>query len=310
MLIERPRCVSGARVLITGGTGSLGNQLVGAFLQSDAKEVIIFSRDEQKQDVMAHKYDDPRLRFVLGDIRDPASIDAAVLRSDVVINTAALKIIPILERNVEECVRTNITGASNVLNACVKHGIRAVTISTDKAVEPLNVYGACKKIQEHLFTSHGFNVVRYGNVVGSRGSVIPLFLKQRASNQPLTITHRDMTRYLLTLDDAMHLIFYALGHEPKGTIFIHDAPAATVGDIADVISPEQTVVGIRPGEKMHEKIIGFDEVPRTFACAAYLFIDREERAPVPEPDRFSSDKARRLTKPEIVALLAKCGYEV
>ncbi len=262
------------RILITGGTGSLGNKLTRMILNNNPSAVVlIYSRDEFKQYEMQQRFtpeERQRLRFFLGDVRDLPRLTQAVEGAQYVIHTAALKQVPAAEYNPFEFVKTNVIGAENVIGASLANNVRhVVALSTDKAVNPVNLYGATKLCSDKLFVSGNsysgrrqtrFSVVRYGNVVGSRGSVIPFFLRQRKEGT-LPITHREMTRFWITLEQSAALVLNALRDMRGGEIFVPKIPSMRLMDLANVIAPEceKPVVGIRPGEKLHEMMIPPDD---------------------------------------------------
>lgn len=235
--------------LVTGGTGTLGTAYVHRHVHHELIRVL--SRDEEKQRVMAARH--PEVEFVIGDVRDPETVRRAMRGCDRVIHAAAMKQVPACEQNPGEAYRTNVVGTENVARAAADHYIPMVLVSTDKAVEPVNTYGATKMLAEAVARQQGAAVVRYGNVIGSTGSVIPVFRAQRAAGKPFTVTDPDMTRFLLTLDQALDLIDTAA---PGALTIPRDLPAATVGDIVTAIDPDWpvNVIGARPGEKRHEML--------------------------------------------------------
>jgi UDP-glucose 4-epimerase len=232
-------------LLITGGTGSFGNAVLKKFLDTDIKEIRIFSRDEKKQDDMRNLYKNDKIKFYIGDVRDITSIKAAIFGVDYVFHAAALKQVPSCEFYPMEAVRTNIFGTENVLNAAVANGVkRAIVLSTDKAVYPINAMGISKAMMEKVMVARSRTVddnkiilcgTRYGNVMASRGSVIPLFIKQIKEGRPLTVTDPDMTRFLMSLDDALDLVLYAFENGRQGDIFVQKAPASTIYDLAKAL---------------------------------------------------------------------------
>lgn len=264
-------------ILVTGGTGSFGHAFVSMTLsQHNPRKLIIFSRDEMKQWDMAQKFaGDPRVRFFIGDVRDRERLYRALDGVDYVVHAAATKIVPTAEYNPFECVKTNINGAMNVIDACIDKGVeRVVALSTDKASSPINLYGATKLASDKLFVAgnaysgeHGtrFSVVRYGNVMGSRGSVIPFFLSIRGTGE-LPITDPRMTRFMISLEQGVELVWKAFGDMIGGEIYVKKIPSMTIGDIASTVAPDCThrVVGIRPGEKIHEQMIGAEDSASTF----------------------------------------------
>lgn len=268
---------SGKSLLITGGTGSFGNTFVPMTLaKHNPKRLIIYSRDEMKQWEMAKKYqDDPRVRFFIGDVRDRERLYRALDGVDYVVHAAATKIVPTAEYNPFECVKTNINGAMNLIDACIDKGIkRVVALSTDKASSPVNLYGATKLASDKLFVAgnsyaggHGtrFAVVRYGNVMGSRGSVIPFFLSIRHQGV-LPVTDERMTRFMISLEQGVELVWHAFDDMVGGEIYVKKIPSIKVTDLAAAIAPEATIeiVGIRPGEKLHEQMIGPEDSYYTY----------------------------------------------
>ena len=267
---------SGKTLLITGGTGSFGNAVLRRFLSSDIKEIRIFSRDEKKQDDMRKLYASDRLKFYLGDVRDRASVDGAMRGVDYVFHAAALKQVPSCEFHPMQAVQTNVIGTENVLTAAITAGVkRVICLSTDKAVYPLNAMGISKAMMEKVMVASSRNLemtdtvicgTRYGNVMASRGSVIPLFVDQMMAGKPITVTDPNMTRFMMTLDDAVELVLFAFEHGRNGDIFVQKAPAATVATLAEALKqllgrPEHIVkiIGTRHGEKLHEALLGREE---------------------------------------------------
>ena len=258
-------------ILITGGTGSFGKKFVEMVYQRfpDVKRVVIYSRDELKQFEMAQDYPQSQyksIRFFIGDVRDGERLKRACEGVDIIVHAAALKQVPAAEYNPMECIKTNVFGAENVINAALDNGVkRVVALSTDKAAAPINLYGATKLCSDKLFVAANnmkgsrdlrFSVVRYGNVIGSRGSVVPFFMEKR-KNGVLPITHPDMTRFNISLEEGVEMVFHALEHAWGGEIFVPKIPSYRITDVAEAIGPncEQRLVGIRPGEKLHEEMI-------------------------------------------------------
>lgn len=264
-------------ILITGGTGSFGHKFVAMTLAKyNPKKLIIFSRDEMKQWEMAKLYaNEERIRFFIGDIRDKDRLYRALDGVDYVVHAAATKIVPTAEYNPFECIKTNINGAMNLVDACIDHGVKAcVALSTDKASAPANLYGATKLCSDKLFVAgnayageHGtrFAVVRYGNVMGSRGSIIPFFHSIK-DNGILPITDERMTRFMITLEQGVELVWYAFHDMVGGEIYVKKIPSMKVTDIARVVAPDakQETIGIRPGEKLHEQMIGIEDSYYTY----------------------------------------------
>lgn len=264
-------------ILVTGGTGSFGHAFVPMTLKKyDPKKLIIFSRDEMKQWEMAKLFkDDNRVRFFIGDVRDKERLYRALDDVDYVVHAAATKIVPTAEYNPFECVKTNIHGAMNIIDACIDKGIkRCVALSTDKASSPINLYGATKLVSDKLFVAGNaysgehkaqFSVVRYGNVMGSRGSVIPFFNNIKESGT-VPITDLGMTRFMISLEQGVELVWHAFEDMVGGEIYVKKIPSMKVADLAAVVAPEAKikVVGIRPGEKLHEQMIGLEDAASTF----------------------------------------------
>jgi UDP-N-acetylglucosamine 4,6-dehydratase len=267
-------------LLITGGTGSFGNAVLKRFLGADLKEIRIFSRDEKKQDDMRKRYASPKIKFYIGDVRDPKSVAAVMRGVDFVFHAAALKQVPSCEFYPMEAVRTNVLGTENVLEAAITARIkRVVCLSTDKAVYPINAMGISKAMMEKVMVAASRNLegtgtvicgTRYGNVMASRGSVIPLFVEQVLAGKPITVTDPSMTRFMMTLDDAVELVLYAFQHGSNGDIFVQKAPAATVQVLTQAIlelmgksEHEVLSIGTRHGEKLYEALLGREEM----ACA-------------------------------------------
>lgn len=284
-------------ILVTGGTGSFGQKFVEMTLQNyNPKKIIIYSRDEMKQWEMSQKFQgDPRVNFLIGDVRDKDRLSYAMREIDLVVHAAATKIVPMSEYNPEECIKTNINGAMNVISASLNANVKkVVALSTDKASNPINLYGATKLASDKLFvasngTSEGsckFAVVRYGNVMGSRGSVIPYFLSLKDSGV-LPITHPDMTRFMISLEDGVKLVWHAFDDMQGGEIYVKKIPSMKITDIANAVisSAKQQVIGIRPGEKMHEQMIGIEDAPHTFAYQDYYKI-------LPSINNWASDLKR------------------
>lgn len=277
--------LEGKTILVTGGTGSFGNTFVPMTLAKyNPRKIIVFSRDEMKQWDMAKRFDDdPRIRFFIGDVRDKERLYRALDGVDYVVHAAATKIVPTAEYNPFECVKTNINGAMNLIDACIDKGVkRVVALSTDKASSPINLYGATKLASDKLFVSgnaysgeHGsrFAVVRYGNVMGSRGSVIPFFMSIKGQGV-LPITDERMTRFMISLEEGVELVWHAFEDMEGGEIYVKKIPSMKVTDLARVVAPEarQEIVGIRPGEKLHEQMIGAEDAYYTYEYAEHFKI--------------------------------------
>ncbi len=272
-------------ILITGGTGSFGHKFVELVLKKyKPKKLIIFSRDEMKQWEMAKLYPENKvLRFFIGDVRDKDRLHRALAGVDFVVHAAATKIVPVAEYNPFECVKTNVIGAMNVIDATIDQKIKKViSLSTDKASSPINLYGATKLASDKLFTAsnaysgeHGtrFSVVRYGNVAGSRGSVIPFFIESRESGE-IPITDLRMTRFLITLEEAVETVLYSLNEMQGSEIFVRKSPSVKIVDLAATIAPKCALkeIGMRPGEKLHEQLISLDEAKYTYEFERYFKI--------------------------------------
>ena len=308
-------------VLITGGTGSFGKKFVEVILRDypQVKKVIIYSRDELKQYELRLKYpieQYPQLRFFIGDVRDLERLTRACEGVDVIIHAAAIKQVDTAEYNPDECIKTNVNGAQNVIKAALACGVRdVVALSTDKACAPINLYGATKLTSDKLFTAANnirgskdirFSVVRYGNVMGSRGSVIPFFIKKRDEGAPfMPITDKRMTRFNISLEEGVAMVMYAIGHHLGGEIFIPKIPSYKITDVATAIAPNipQKEVGIRPGEKLHEEMITVTDALDTIDLGKYYvimpsvsymykredYIRHHNAKPVPDGFHYASD---------------------
>ena len=314
--------LNGKSVLITGGTGSFGKKFVETILNRypEVKRIVIYSRDELKQFELKQKYPHdryPQLRFFIGDVRDGERLKRACEGIDVIIHAAAIKQVDTAEYNPEECIKTNVHGAQNVINAALQTGVKhVVALSTDKACAPINLYGATKLTSDKLFTAANnisgskdvrFSVVRYGNVMGSRGSVIPLFIGKRDSGaKELPITDMRMTRFNISLQAGVDLVMYAIGHHLGGEIFVPKIPSYHITDVATAIAPTlpQVEVGIRPGEKLHEEMITVTDALNTIDLGQYYailpavsfkhsredYLQHHQAIPVPEGFHYSSDQ--------------------
>ena len=286
-------------ILITGGTGSFGHAFVPLTLKKyNPRRLVIFSRDEMKQWQMEKLYKgDPRVRFFIGDVRDQNRLHRALSGIDFVVHAAATKIVPTAEYNPFECIKTNINGAMNIIDACIDHKVqKVVALSTDKASSPINLYGATKLASDKLFTASNssyagghrtsFSVVRYGNVMGSRGSIIPFFMSLKDQKE-LPITDERMTRFMISLDQGVNLVWHSFEDMMGGEIYIKKIPSIKVVDIAKVIAPEakHKIIGIRPGEKIHEQMIGSDDSNSTFEYLDYYKI-------LPQINEWEKDNSR------------------
>ena len=280
-------------LLITGGTGSFGNAVLNRFLETDIKEIRIFSRDEKKQEDMRIKYKNDKIRFYIGDVRDYRSIDDAMDGVDYIFHAAALKQVPSCEFYPIQAVKTNILGTENVLEAAINHNVKKVIVlSTDKAAYPINAMGMSKPMMEKVAVAKGRDLrsdqtiicrTRYGNVMASRGSVIPLFCEQIAEGKPLTITNPDMTRFMMTLEDAVNLVLYAFEHGEQGDLFVQKAPAATIGTLAQAVKELKhsdakiNCIGTRHGEKLYEVLVTKEEMVNAVDMGNYYRIPADNR---------------------------------
>jgi UDP-N-acetylglucosamine 4,6-dehydratase/5-epimerase len=290
-------------ILVTGGTGSFGNTFIPMTLEKyNPQKIIVFSRDEMKQWEMAKKFEgDERLRFFIGDVRDRERLYRALDGVDYVVHAAATKIVPTAEYNPFECVKTNVNGAMNLIDACIDKGVkRVVALSTDKASSPINLYGATKLASDKLFVSgnaysreHGtrFSVVRYGNVMGSRGSVIPFFMSIRERGE-LPITDTRMTRFMISLEQGVELVWHAFDDMEGGEIYVKKIPSMKVTDVARVVAPEsrQKTIGIRPGEKIHEQMVGEEDSYFTYEYPHHFKILPQINSWDEDPNRIKDGK--------------------
>ena len=290
-------------ILLTGGTGSFGHTFVPMTLERyNPKCIVIYSRDEMKQWEMAKNYqDDQRVKFVIGDVRDKEHLSRTLNSVDYVVHAAATKIVPTAEYNPLECVKTNINGATNLIDACIERGIKkVVALSTDKASNPINLYGATKLVSDKLFVAGNdyagghdthFSVVRYGNVMGSRGSVIPFFISLKEKGV-LPITDPKMTRFMISLEDAVKLIWHAFDDMFGGEIYVKKIPSMTILDIAKAVSKDakHKIIGVRPGEKIHEQMFGLEDAPHTFEYDDHYKILPAIYKWSSDPDRNSGGK--------------------
>jgi UDP-N-acetylglucosamine 4,6-dehydratase len=321
-------------LLITGGTGSFGNAVLNRFLNSEIKEIRIFSRDEKKQDDMRHQFQNSKIKFYIGDVRDKGSVDGAMIGADYVFHAAALKQVPSCEFFPMQAVRTNVLGTENVLDSAIQHGIKNVVIlSTDKACYPINAMGISKAMMEKVAIAKGRSLgdksttticcTRYGNVMASRGSVIPLWVEQMKVGSDITITDPNMTRFMMTLDDAVDLVLYAFQHGKNGDLFIQKAPAATLEVLADTLidlyksGSKIRVIGTRHGEKLYESLVTREEMAKAEDVGNYYripcdardlnyeqyFIEGQEK--ISKFEDYHSHNTHRLDKTEMQELLLK-----
>ncbi len=323
-------------LMITGGTGSFGNTVLKRFLSTDVREIRIFSRDEKKQEEMRIALNNPKLRFYIGDVRDYDSIHQAMKGVDYVFHAAALKQVPSCEFYPLEAVRTNVLGSENAMEAAIARGVsRVVMLSTDKAVYPINAMGISKAMMEKFMVAKArmqgdgetiLCATRYGNVMASRGSVIPLFVSQLKGGKPLTVTDPNMTRFLMSLEDSVDLVLYAFAHGRQGDIFVQKAPASTVADLAqalkEIFKKENRVhiIGTRHGEKLYESLISREEMAKAEDLGAYYripadnrdlnyaqyFSEGEER--ISHTDDYTSHNTERLNVSQVKHLLLKLDF--
>lgn len=323
-------------LLITGGTGSFGNAVLRRFLNSDIREIRIFSRDEKKQDDMRQYYNNPKIKYYIGDVRNFESINSAMKGVDFVFQAAALKQVPSCEFFPVEAVRTNVLGCENVLNAAMENRVsRVIVLSTDKAVYPINAMGMSKALSEKVMVAKSrhlngtgmiFCGTRYGNVMASRGSVIPLFVEQIKKGNPLTITDPGMTRYMMTLDDAVDLVLFAFEKGNPGDIFVQKAPAATIEVLAKALlelykaGNEIKVIGTRHGEKLYETLVNREEMAKAEDLGDYYRIPADTRdlnynrffvegqATISETEEYTSHNTHRMSIEEMKSLLLKLDF--
>lgn len=323
-------------LLITGGTGSFGNAVLQRFLDSNLKEIRIFSRDEKKQDDMRHLYKNPKIKFYIGDVRNRNSLVEAMRGVDFVFSAAALKQVPSCEFYPMEAVETNIIGTSNTLDAAIANGVqRVVVLSTDKAVYPINAMGMSKALMEKVTIAKARNVspedttlcaTRYGNVMASRGSVIPLFIDQIKRGVPITVTNPEMTRFMMSLDEAVDLVMFAFQNSKQGDVFVKKAPAATIGDLAESLidifgaKTDVNVIGTRHGEKVYETLLSREEaataedledfyrVPADSRDLNYGKYFEEGDVRIQNATEFNSHNTYRLSRSELKALLMSIDY--
>ena len=321
-------------LMITGGTGSFGNAVLSRFLNTDIKEIRIFSRDEKKQHDMRVEMNNSKIKFYIGDVRDYQSIDTALNGVDYVFHAAALKQVPSCEFYPIEAVKTNILGTENVLNAAIHQKVKKVIcLSTDKAVYPINAMGVSKAMMEKLMVAKsrisGATIVvgtRYGNVMASRGSVIPLFHDQIQNGQPITVTDPHMTRFMMTLDDAVELVLYAFKHGNSGDIFVQKSPASTMGELAEAMKKIYEtdlpikVIGTRHAEKLYETLLAKEELLCSEDLGDYYRVPADNRdlnynkyfsegsGTTVNIEDYNSHNTRRLNEAELTALLKKIGY--
>jgi UDP-N-acetylglucosamine 4,6-dehydratase len=321
-------------LLITGGTGSFGNAVLKRFLNTDIKEIRIFSRDEKKQDDMRHELQNPKVKFYIGDVRDKRSVDGAMNGVDYIFHAAALKQVPSCEFFPIQAVRTNVLGTENVLDSAIQHGVKnVVVLSTDKACYPINAMGISKAMMEKVAIAKARSLgdnpktticcTRYGNVMASRGSVIPLWVDQMSVGKEITITDPNMTRFMMTLDDAVDLVLYAFEHGSSGDLFVQKAPAATLDVLVNSLfelyayEPKIRIIGTRHGEKLYESLVTREEMAKSEDMGEYYripcdgrdlnydkyFVEGEEKVSAFED--YHSHNTHRLDVTEMKQLLLK-----
>tara|TARA_B100000780_G_scaffold34014_1_gene21240 strand:- start:1466 stop:2479 length:1014 start_codon:yes stop_codon:yes gene_type:complete len=323
-------------LMITGGTGSFGKTVLKRFLSTNVSEIRIFSRDEKKQEEMRLKFNNNKLKFYIGDVRDYSSIHQAMKGVNYVFHAAALKQVPSCEFYPLEAVKSNVIGAENVMNAAIAHNVeRVVVLSTDKAVYPINAMGMSKALMEKCMISKArmqnegetiFCATRYGNVMASRGSVIPLFVSQLKKNQPLTITDPDMTRFLMSLDDSVDLVLYAYQHGEQGAIYAQKSPASTVDQLAKALKEifdsksKVQIIGTRHGEKLYESLISREEMARVIDLGDYYMVPADNRdlnyakyfsdgdEVISQLDDYTSHNTQRLNISQIKELLLNLEF--
>lgn len=321
-------------LLITGGTGSFGNAVVKKFLSSQIKEIRIFSRDEKKQHDMRLLYDNPKLKFYIGDVRDIQSITDALKGVDYVFHSAALKQVPSCEFYPIQAVKTNIFGTENVLNAAISNNVKKILcLSTDKAVYPINAMGVSKAMMEKVFVAKSRTIdttvicgTRYGNVMASRGSVIPHFHQQIKDSKSITVTNPNMTRFMMTLQDAVNLVLYAFKNGNSGDIFVQKSPAVSIGELARTMkkiyksSVEINNIGIRHGEKIHETLLSREERINAEDLGDYFRLRADNRDlnynkyfsegndASTKLEEYNSNNTKRLSEEELIQLLASIGF--
>jgi UDP-glucose 4-epimerase len=321
-------------LLITGGTGSFGNAVLDKFLDTDIKEIRIFSRDEKKQDDMRRKYNSAKIKYYIGDVRDVDSIEIAIKGVDYIFHAAALKQVPSCEFYPMEAVKTNVLGTENILNSSISNKVKKVVcLSTDKAVYPINAMGVSKAMMEKIFVaksriSNETTIVgtRYGNVMASRGSVIPLFYDQIKNESKITITNQHMTRFMMTLDNAVDLVLYAFNNGSSGDIFVQKSPSSTIGELASAMrkiynsNSEIHEIGIRHGEKLHETLLSSEEKRICDDLGDYFKIPADNRdlnydkyffkgKKTEQKEDFNSFNTKRLSEVELIGLLKSIGYK-
>lgn len=326
------------RLLITGGTGSFGNAILSRFMETEVGEVLIYSRDEKKQDDMRMQFQSDRLKFIIGDVRDRDSIGRALTGVDFVFHAAALKQVPVCEFYPDQAIQTNVLGASNLIQMCKEKGVkRGILLSTDKAVYPINAMGMTKALMEKLVMANArtaiheqrrstFCLTRYGNVMASRGSVIPLFVDQILANKPITITDPQMTRFMMSLEDSVDLVLHAFANGEDGDLFVQKAPACTVWVLASALIElfdahvTTNIIGTRHGEKLHEVLVSREEMAKAEVTDRYFRIPADVRSlnyhkylesgdtRTASMGEFASDNTKQLNVQEVKELLQTLDF--
>jgi UDP-N-acetylglucosamine 4,6-dehydratase len=322
--------------MITGGTGSFGNAVLNRFLETDVKKIIIFSRDEKKQEDMRISYNNPKLHFVLGDVRDKSSIDSAMSGVDYIFHAAALKQVPSCEFYPMEAIKTNVIGTENIINSAKQHGVKKlILLSTDKAVYPINAMGISKAMAEKLLVAKARQseigdtilcATRYGNVMASRGSVIPLFVDKIKKGLPLTVTDPNMTRFLMSLEDSVDLVLHAFEHGAQGDLFVQKAPASTIEVLVNALknifdkNAQTKIIGTRHGEKLFESLVSREEMVKSIDMGKYYRIPIDDRdlnydkfiidgqVDLNDVEDYTSHNTKMLTVDETVELLLSLDY--
>lgn len=326
----------GKTLLITGGTGSFGNCVLNRFLDTDIKEIRIFSRDEKKQDDMRRSYQNDKIKYFIGDVRDPRSLEDAFIGVDYIFHAAALKQVPSCEFFPVDAIYTNAIGTNNVLTAAIRAGVKKVIcLSTDKAAYPVNAMGISKAMMEKVFIAKSRSIdpnktlicgTRYGNVMCSRGSVIPLFIEQIKRGKPLTVTNPNMTRFIMSLEEAMNLVLFAFKNAESGDLMIQKAPACTIGDLAQAINElykadnEIKIIGTRHGEKMYETLLTKEEAAKAVDMGEFYRVPADNRdlnygkylekgsLKITDVDEYNSNNTKQLSIEEIQEKLLKIEY--
>lgn len=327
---------SGKTLMITGGTGSFGNAVLDKFLSTQISEIRIFSRDEKKQDDMRHQYKSEKIKYYIGDVRDRSSLQNAMKGVDYVFSSAALKQVPSCEFYPIEAVNTNILGTANTIDVALEYGVKKlIVLSTDKAVYPINAMGMSKALMEKVMIARSRNLTeedtilsgtRYGNVMASRGSVIPLFIDQIKKGIPITVTNPNMTRFMMSLDQAVDLVLFAFENSDQGDLFVQKSPASTILELANALKKifsaknEIKIIGTRHGEKIYESLLSKEEAAKTIDLGGYYKVPADNRnlnysryfnegnKNLDSTEEYNSHNTYRLTEDELLSLLLKLPY--